>query len=76
MYLKSMAALRTMTKFTKGNTAASKPLDQHQTARVVLAVTPAEKVALVQAAYPRKLSDYLRGLIYAPVQSKAFKDIY
>ena len=49
-----------MTKFKTGNKAAEKPLDQHQTARVVLAVTPAEKAALVQAAYPRTLSEYLR----------------
>ena len=51
------------TKFQKGNTAAAKPAELLQTARVVLAVTPSEKAALIQAAYPNTLSDYMRKML-------------
>jgi hypothetical protein len=49
-----------MTKFTKGNTAAAKPAELLQTSQIVLRVTPAEKAALIQAAYPKTLSSYMR----------------
>lgn len=52
-----------MTKFTKNNTAAAKPLDQHQTAKVVVAVTPAEKAAWIQLAYPNTISHMIREAV-------------
>jgi uncharacterized protein YfaA (DUF2138 family) len=33
------------------------------TARIVLRLTPAEKAALIQAAYPKSLSSYMRGML-------------
>jgi hypothetical protein len=50
-------------KFQSGNQAAAKPPDLLQTARVVLQLTPIEKAALVKAAYPQKISDFLRNAI-------------
>jgi hypothetical protein len=52
-----------MTKFQKGNTAAAKPADLSHTSRIVLRLTPAEKAALIQAAYPKSLSTYMRGML-------------
>jgi hypothetical protein len=57
-------------KFKSGNQAAAKPPELLQTARVVLQLTPAEKAALVQAAYPQKISDFLRGAIDAAIAAK------
>jgi hypothetical protein len=50
-------------KFQSGNQAAAKLPELLQTARVVLQLTPAEKAVLVQAAYPQKISDFLRDAI-------------
>jgi hypothetical protein len=49
-----------MTKFKTGNTAATKPADQKQTAMITWAVTQAEKAQLMQAAYPNTVASYLR----------------
>jgi hypothetical protein len=49
-----------MTKFKTGNRAAAKPAELLQTSQIVLRVTPAEKAALIQAAYPKTLSSYMR----------------
>jgi hypothetical protein len=52
-------------KFQSGNTAASKPPELLQTAKIVLAVTPAEKAKWIQAAYPDTLSAYIRAALDA-----------
>lgn len=52
-----------MTKFTHGNQAAVKPADLSHTSRIVLRLTPAEKAALIQAAYPKSLSTYIRSML-------------
>jgi hypothetical protein len=52
-----------MTKFQKGNTAAAKPAELLQTAKITWAVTQAEKAWLIQAAYPKSVASYLRRLV-------------
>ena len=57
-----------MTKFKNGNAAAAKPPDQHQTAKVVVALTPAEKAEWIQLAYPKSISHMVREAVQAHVQ--------